>query len=128
MISAAGYFQNCKSNSAEKINPLLATPELTIHTYWHYLNLRDYRSALACFVDFKNDYYDSSSVHPLPDVDSLKVDSIISEKSTGKNLREIRYRVKFYSRKDSISKQYIAADRLVLTDEGWKIKDVIIPE
>ena len=88
---------------------------------------KSYQEALRCYEGYSETYYNEKEIFPIPDVDSLKVDSIISLKIKGKNA-EIRYRVSFISKRQGIKKTYISGDRLVFTASGWKIGDVIIPQ
>ncbi len=107
-------------------NPEFATPQKTIMTYWRYLNARDYKNALSCFVDFNETNFDSTSIFKIPPgIESLAVDTFLSCKNFGKKEAILTYRVKFYSQRNQTWKSFTTGDRLILTPGGWKIKDVI---
>lgn len=77
-----------------------------------------------CFADFQEKDFDVQDIMPLPICDSLWIDSIISLKIT-KDRAEIHYAVAF--KFDTLKKAIITGDKLILTSEGWKISDVIVP-
>lgn len=118
----------CSQETNHIIDPRFETPEKTLSTYWTYLKNKDYKNALGCFSGFKDSYYDSSLIYPLPDVESLSVDSFIQYKEISKKEVIIFYRVKFFSKLNKTWKSYTTGDKLVFTKTGWKIKDVIIPK
>ena len=123
-ITICGTPQNDKP---KKIEPEFATPQKTIEYYWENLANNDYQKALTCFTDYSPENYNKKDILPLPDIDSLKVDSIIKIKKEGKKQVVLYYRVSFYSKRQKLTKTIITGDRLILTDSGWKIKDVLIP-
>jgi len=119
------FFILCKNPDTQNIESNFTTPVATIGYYWSQLSQRNYKEALRCFDKFSESSYNEHDIFPVPDIDSLKVDSILSLKIKNKEA-EIYYRVSFFSKKHSIKKSFISGDRLVLTKSGWKIKDVLI--
>jgi hypothetical protein len=115
-----------KDTPNNKIDPHFSSPESTIQYYWTQLVQHNYNEALKCFVDYPKETYNEEDILPLPDVDSLQIDSIISLKMINKKEAEIRYIISFFSKKQNIKKLFITGDRLILTKKGWKIKDVLL--
>jgi hypothetical protein len=126
IIILLANFIFCSQENNQVIDPRFETPEKTLTTYWAYLKDRDYKNALGCFSGFKDSYYDSSLIYPLPDIESLQIDSFIQHKEISRKEVIIFYRIKFYSKIDKTWKSFTTGDKLVFTKTGWKIKDVII--
>ncbi len=129
IILLVAVVYSCKKNEdlTISIEPCFSTPESTIYTYWQFLDSRDYKKALRCFKSHVEDYYDSSLIYPIPDrIESLRVDSIISKKKLNKKTYEIFYRVRFYSQKDKCLKYFITGDKLILTNKGWLVDEVLV--
>jgi len=127
-FSLSLLFIFCQNSTVQDmdIDPNLAQPETTIRHYWAQLAKHNYREALKCFVDFSGDQYSEADVFPLPELDSLRIDSIVSIKIAGKNA-EIHYRIAIFSSVTKLKLHIFSGDKLVLTKNGWKIKDVIVP-
>ncbi len=117
----------CQPPNRQVVGANFSHPESTIRHYWRQLIKKDYKEALRCFVNFSEDQFLEKDILPLPDIDSLTVDTIILKKVINKKRVEIYYRVLYYSKKDKFKKYLITGDRLILTRGGWKIKDVLIP-
>ena len=109
-----------------KINPKYSTPERTIENYWKALNDRNYICALECFTGFTAEKYNKDDVFPVSkNIDSIRVDTILSLIYKNKKNAEISYKVSIF--KNQSSRSILTGDRLILTKEGWKIKDVFVP-
>lgn len=117
-------------NKGKLINtfePSFSTPESTIFNYWLFLDARDYKKALHFFKSYREKYYDSSLIYPIPNgIESLMVDSIVYKKKLNNKTYEIYYRVRFYSQKDRCIKYFVTGDRLTLTKKGWLIDEVLV--
>jgi len=107
-------------------NPLYETPQKLIETYWSALSDKRYKDAMKCFNDFEEDEFDINELIPMPDMDSLWIDSIFFLKIKNKDA-EIHYFVSFTLKDNEEIKTIITGDKLKLTSEGWKISDVVIP-
>jgi hypothetical protein len=116
-----------KDEPAEKpLNPLYETPQKSIETYWNALFEKRYKDAMACFVDFEEEEFDINELIPIPDMDSLWIDSVFFLEMRD-DKAEIHYFVSFILTEDEDIKTIITGDKLKLTDDGWKISDVVIP-
>ncbi len=82
---------------------------------------------MMCMFDFQKEDFDSTELFPMPDMDTLWIDSIVLLK-IDKKQAEIHYLVGFRLKADSTEKLILTGDKLKLTKEGWKISDVIIPK
>lgn len=71
------------------------------------------------------DAYNEKNIFPLPDVDSLRVDSILKISFSGQKRAAIYYRIAFYSKKQKKQVTFNTGDRLILKKNGWKINEVI---
>lgn len=108
------------------LNPLYETPQKLISTYWTALFDKRYKDAMKCFIDFEEEKFNVNELIPMPDMDSLWIDSIIFLKINNKDA-EIHYLVSFTIEENEEIKTIITGDKLKLTSEGWKITDVVIP-
>lgn len=115
---------HCSNKSCET-NIQYPPPESTIYKYWSLLAKRDYRNALFCFAGHRDEYFDSNLIFPISQgVESLKVDSILYKKFQ-KKFCIIYYRIKYYSSKGMKNKYFVTGDKMILTEEGWKIYEVL---
>lgn len=122
-------FLICSNKNQEEkkaFNPLYETPQKLIDTYWKALFDKRYKDAMKCFIDFKEDEFDINELMPMPDMDSLWIDSIFFLEIKN-NDAEIHYFVSFTLTDYEETKTIITGDKLKLTSEGWKISDVVIP-
>lgn len=116
-----------KDKTEEKtLNPLYETPQKLINTYWTALFDKRYKDAMKCFIDFEEEEFNVNELIPMPDMDSLWIDSIFFLEIKN-NDAEIHYFVSFTLKNYEEIKTIITGDKLKLTSEGWKISDVVIP-
>ena len=115
-----------KESTIITLNPKYETPQKLIETYWRALFEERYKDALMCFVNFREADFNTKELFPIPDMDSLWIDSIISLKIDN-DQAEIYYMVAFIYGGEKQERAIITGDKLKLTKEGWKISDPIVP-